>query len=108
MSTEQNPFNINSAEEAAPQRFASFDVRPTRIALYLCILAVVFVFTLRRVEHFLTTIPPLQTGPEWTLRRTRRSVINVLAISASTPGFECDGKKPTIDNRLLSRQTAAI
>ena len=36
-----------------------------RIALYLPILALVFVFTLRRVEHFLTYHPTgYKPGPE--------------------------------------------
>jgi fermentation-respiration switch protein FrsA (DUF1100 family) len=69
MSTQQTPFNIKPAEEAAPRRFGLFRrSRLTRIALYLPILALVFVFTLRRVEHFLTYHPTgYKPGPEWTL-----------------------------------------
>jgi len=47
----------------------------------------------------------LQTGPEWTRAELRRRVDNVAGISASTPGFECDGKTTTIGTIvLISRQ----
>ncbi len=68
MNTEQ-PSHTEPAGKAAPRKASFFRLpRLARMAIYLPIVAVIFVFALRRVEHFLTYHPVgYKPGPEWTL-----------------------------------------
>jgi len=80
MNTE-HPFHTESAGKAAPRKRGFFRLpRLARMAIYLPIIAVIFIFVLRRVEHFLTYHPVgYQPGPEWTLPPNGEEVwINVM------------------------------